>query len=55
MGGLLTLPSFLQYFPQVDTENPPEGWTTTQASNVQGITVGGYTLGSCGMSSQARS
>lgn len=45
MGGLLTLPSFLQYFPQVDTENPPPGWTASQASNVQGITVGAYTLG----------
>lgn len=45
MGGLLTLPSFLQYFPQVDTTSPPPGWTSSQASNVQGITVGGYTLG----------
>lgn len=45
MGGLLTLPSFLQYFPQVDTTNPPPGYTSSQASNVQGITVGGYTLG----------
>lgn len=45
MGGLLTLPSFLQYFPQVDTTNPPPGYTASQASNVQGITVGGYTLG----------
>ncbi|KAF2151397.1 general substrate transporter [Myriangium duriaei CBS 260.36] len=42
MGGLLTLPSFLHYFPQVDTANAPN---KTQASNVQGITVGGYTLG----------
>lgn len=45
MGGLLTLTSFLQYFPEVDSTNPPPGWTTSQASNVQGITVGGYTLG----------
>lgn len=45
MGGLLTLPSFLQYFPQVDTEHPPPGYTASQASNVQGITVGAYTLG----------
>lgn len=45
MGGLLTLPSFLQYFPQVDVDNPPPGYTSSQASNVQGITVGGYTLG----------
>lgn len=45
MGGLLTLPSFLQYFPEVDIDNPPAGWTSSQASNVQGITVGAYTLG----------
>ncbi|PSR93860.1 major facilitator superfamily transporter monosaccharide [Coniella lustricola] len=45
MGGLLTLPSFLQYFPQVDTANPPPGYTASQASNIQGITVGAYTLG----------
>lgn len=45
MGGLLTLPSFLHYFPEIDTENPPAGWTSSQASNVQGITVGAYTLG----------
>jgi len=40
MGGLLTLPSFLRFFPQIDTVNGGP-----QASNVQGITVGGYTLG----------
>lgn len=45
MGGLLTLPSFLQYFPQVDVENPPAGYTASQTSSIQGITVGGYTLG----------
>lgn len=45
LGGLLTLESFLKYFPQIDTENPPPGWTATQSSNVQGITVGAYTLG----------
>ena len=45
MGGLLTLPSFLKHFPQIDTVNPPPGVTKGQASNVQGITVGGYTLG----------
>lgn len=45
MGGLLTLPSFLKIFPQIDTVNPPPGWTASHASNVQGITVGGYTLG----------
>lgn len=45
MGGLLTLNSFLKYFPQIDTVNPPPGTTPGQASNIQGITVGGYTLG----------
>lgn len=45
MGGLLTLTSFLQYFPQVDTTHPPSGHGKSWASNVQGITVGGYTLG----------
>ncbi|CAK4019739.1 Sugar transporter STL1 [Lecanosticta acicola] len=44
MGGLLTLRSFLKYFPQIDTQNPPDG-DASKASNVQGITVGGYTLG----------
>lgn len=45
MGGLLTLGSFLRYFPQLDTVNPPPGSNHTKASNIQGITVGGYTLG----------
>ena len=25
MGGLLTLPSFLHHFPEIDVVNPPEG------------------------------
>ncbi|KAF2471210.1 general substrate transporter [Lindgomyces ingoldianus] len=45
MGGLLTLPSFLEHFPQINTANPPPGSTKSHASNIQGITVGGYTLG----------
>ena len=45
MGGLLTLPSFLHHFPQIDTQHPMDGMTASQASNIQGITVGGYTLG----------
>ena len=45
LGGLLTLPSFLKFFPQVDVNHPPPGWTASKTSNVQGITVGGYTLG----------
>jgi MFS family permease len=44
MGGLLTLDSFLKYFPQIDTQNPPDD-NASKASNIQGITVGGYTLG----------
>ncbi|KAK3717853.1 hypothetical protein LTR37_005625 [Vermiconidia calcicola] len=45
LGGLLTLESFLKYFPEVDVNNPPHGWSEGKTSNVQGITVGGYTLG----------
>lgn len=45
MGGLLTLGSFLNLFPQIDVQNPPPGSNPTKASNIQGITVGGYTLG----------
>lgn len=45
MGGLLTLPSFLHHFPEIDTKNPPPGSNPSHASNIQGITVGGYTLG----------
>ena len=36
LGGLLTLKGFLQYFPQVDTKDPPKGYTKSQASNIQG-------------------
>ncbi|TKX25582.1 sugar transporter-like protein 12 [Elsinoe australis] len=45
LGGLLTLPSFLKRFPEIDTVNPPPGRDAKWASNVQAITVGGYTLG----------
>jgi hypothetical protein len=45
LGGLLTLPSFLRYFPEINVNYPPAGSTKSQASNLQGITVGGYTLG----------
>lgn len=45
-GGLLTLPSFLKYFPEIDTVNPGRtGRTASEVSNIQGITVGAYTLG----------
>ncbi|KAG8626216.1 hypothetical protein KVT40_005161 [Elsinoe batatas] len=45
LGGLLTLPSFLTKFPEIDTQNPPPGRDESWASNIQAITVGGYTLG----------
>ncbi|KAF2765964.1 general substrate transporter [Teratosphaeria nubilosa] len=44
MGGLLTLSSFLKYFPQISTTGKT-GAAASRASNIQGITVGGYTLG----------
>lgn len=45
LGGLLTLGSFLRYFPEINVQNPPPGTSRSTASNVQGIAVGGYTLG----------
>ena len=45
MGGLLTLGSFLKYFPQIDTVNPPPGSNPSHAATIQAITVGAYTLG----------
>ncbi len=36
MGGLLTLTGFLEYFPQLNVDDPPPGWSTGKASNVQG-------------------
>lgn len=41
MGGLLTLDSFLKLFPEINTSSPPAGWSSSRASNTQGITVGG--------------
>jgi hypothetical protein len=38
MGGLLTLPSFLRYFPQIDTVNPPPGSSPSHAATIQAIT-----------------
>jgi hypothetical protein len=37
MGGLLTLGSFLKVFPEIDTQHPPEGQTTSYVSNIQGM------------------
>lgn len=45
MGGLLTLEPFLETFPKLNTASPPPGWSESRTANVQGITVGGYTLG----------
>jgi hypothetical protein len=39
------LPSFLKYFPQIDVEGAGSPSAMSTASNIQGITVGGYTLG----------
>ncbi len=44
MGGLLTLPSFVRYFPEIDTMNPPGG-DASHTATIQAITVGAYTLG----------
>jgi hypothetical protein len=38
MGGLLTLGSFLRYFPEIDTVNPPTGSSTSHAATIQAIT-----------------
>lgn len=45
MGGLLTLGSFIRYFPEIDSVNPPPGSSTSHAATIQAITVGAYTLG----------
>jgi MFS family permease len=45
MGGLLTLGSFLRYFPEIDTVSPPSESAKKHASTIQAITVGAYTLG----------
>lgn len=39
------MPFFLNHFPEIDTKNPPPGSNPSHASNIQGITGGGYTLG----------
>ncbi|EJD44146.1 sugar transporter STL1 [Auricularia subglabra TFB-10046 SS5] len=45
MGGLLTLPSFLAVFPELDVNKVPEGPERNYRSTIQGISVGSYTLG----------
>jgi len=48
-GGLLTLDSFVKYFPEINTlESYTEGWSSAAKSNQstrQGITVAAYNLG----------
>ncbi|PWN45582.1 general substrate transporter [Ceraceosorus guamensis] len=44
MGGLLTLPSFVEHFPEIDTTK--RGTTATSAeSTLQGLTIGLYEIG----------
>lgn len=38
------MPSFLKCFPEIDVEGAGSAAASSKASNVQGITVGGYTL-----------
>ncbi|KAF1354744.1 sugar transporter STL1 [Delphinella strobiligena] len=45
MGGLLTLDTFLETFPQINTDNPPPGKTQSYTSTIQGISIASYNLG----------
>ncbi|KAL1310590.1 hypothetical protein AAFC00_000866 [Neodothiora populina] len=45
MGGLLTLNSFVEVFPEIDVNNPPPGKTSSYTSTIQGISIGSYNLG----------
>jgi hypothetical protein len=38
MGGLLTLGSFVRYFPEIDSNNPPPGSSKSHAATIQAIT-----------------
>jgi len=38
MGGLLTLKSFVRYFPEIDSVNPPPGSSKSHAATIQAIT-----------------
>ena len=38
MGGLLTLGSFIKYFPEIDSNNPPPGSSKSHAATIQAIT-----------------
>ena len=45
MGGLLTLPVFLNQFPEINDKNPPPGVSASHTSTIQGISVASYNLG----------
>jgi MFS family permease len=45
MGGLLTLGSFVETFPEIDVQNPPAGKTSSYTSTIQGISIASYNLG----------
>lgn len=45
MGGLLTLDTFLETFPQINTDHPPPGKTSSYTSTIQGISIASYNLG----------
>ncbi|KAI5207819.1 general substrate transporter [Aureobasidium subglaciale] len=45
MGGLLTLGSFVNTFPEINTEHPPIGVSKAYTSTVQGISIACYNLG----------
>ena len=45
MGGLLTLPSFVETFPEINTASPPPGKSSSYTSTIQGISNASYNLG----------
>jgi len=45
MGGLLTLPVFLNQFPEMNDKNPPPGQSASHTSTIQGISIASYNLG----------
>jgi sugar porter (SP) family MFS transporter len=45
MGGILTLPIFLEQFPSINPEDPNETTSSAQRSTNQGIAVASYNLG----------
>lgn len=45
MGGLLTLPSFVGTFPEINVSNPPPGVSSSHTSTIQGISIASYNVG----------